>query len=176
MDKNDSAMTAHIVSMISGTHRKRHVPLDNRSLEICLQMARDGKTSKEIARYSGQDIRSAQRIVKRALDIEEPNNIYDVKIERRGPKPLSDESLSQEIQSILEADNSLTIKGIYCFNYRNSSETTSRSIWQCAENRQNIINYEMDKKEAAEDARRKKLYKGNRLATYILQYGFRTTR
>src|SRR5271170_720040 len=119
MDKNDSAMTAHIVSMISGTHRKRHVPLDNRSLEICLQMARDGKTSKEIAWYSGQDIRSAQHIVKRALDIEEPNNIYDVKIERRGPKPLSDESLSQEIQSKLEADNSLTIKGIYCFNYRN---------------------------------------------------------
>jgi hypothetical protein len=97
--------------MASTEPRKRHVPLDQKSLETCLHMAREGKSSKDIAQFSGQSIRTAQRIIRKTIESYEAEQVANVKLTKRGPKPSSDEALKHEVIDILSADNSLTIKG-----------------------------------------------------------------
>jgi hypothetical protein len=90
--------------------RKNYIVLKQKAFDICTQMAQEGKTSEEIARYSGQSIRNAQRFVQRELDREGFEN-RTMRLNRRGPRPQPDEDLKIEVREILQADNSLTIRG-----------------------------------------------------------------
>jgi hypothetical protein len=98
-------------TMSSDKYRKCYVSLDQKNFEICSRMAKEGKSSKDIARFSGQSIRNAQRFIQRTLASNIDSHITVPKLERRGPKPLHLDILQGYVRKILTADNSLTIKG-----------------------------------------------------------------
>jgi transposase len=94
------------------TYRKRYIILDHRSRDVCNKMAQEGKTAQQIAEYSGQSIRQAGRIIKMMTAPENLLNTNKPGPQKRGPKPTINDDVINEIREILDADNSLTIKGI----------------------------------------------------------------
>jgi hypothetical protein len=91
--------------------RKRYIPLNKKVYDVCIKMANEGKTSAEIAEFSGQGIRNAQRILKHALEANNPDPDNKMDLTKRGPKKMLNDDLQRHIVDILTADNSLTIKG-----------------------------------------------------------------
>lgn len=110
---------------LSRSQRKNNVFLDQATMDRCVQMAKSGRTPKEIKEWSGQSLRSAQRIVQQVFPVGMPIaqdergeiNANTITVKKRGRKAKDFSNLKSKIENVIRNDPSLTRRGIFIFHF-----------------------------------------------------------
>lgn len=128
---HSSSVTDHSTPQTTPTSsRKKHIVLKPREVEVVNRMVRDGASAKTIKEFTGQSLRSAQRILNQAAPKDTASTYTPISRKSGGRVKKDLAPLKAHIRAIIDSDNSLTMKGI-ASRLPPGTQCTTRVIAKC---------------------------------------------